>query len=129
MAIRLSNLLVIYFCMGAVVWGGGAINWDQTGLSQYFLEDATDNSPVEVNDSVQSEVEGIKGPSLLAQVGAFGGPLVLIWDFLIKLVAVMFWPVTMSVSFNAPPEVVVLLGGGVSVMFVAAFLVFVRRSA
>lgn len=123
---RFRQIILAYFIIGAVMYGGGGINWDDAGLGQWFI--SNDDSGVGVEDNPTSELEGLGG-AIQSVVDAFGGPLILIWNTIVGFVGYLHWPVVVLESNNAPPRLVILLGGGLVVGFYMSLIGLVRSSA
>lgn len=122
---RFQNIILAYFVIGAVMSGGGAINWNNAGLANWFIHN--DNGNVSVTNQTTTTLIGHKtssgertggiGSVITGLINAFGGPLILIWNLGVTFVAYLHWPVVVLATNNAPPKVTILLGGG----FVAGF--------
>jgi len=122
---RFGEILLAYFVIGAVMWGGGAIQWDQSGVGGLIFDDAADG---EVNRDTGEQLERSAGPIENA-ITSFGAPLLAIWNVVVKIIGYLFWPITVLQSNNAPPRVVVLLGGSFTMVFLGAVIRLIRRSA
>lgn len=124
---RFGNVILGYFVIGALMWGGGVIAWDDAGVAQMFVDDPTNPEP---NEERQQDVQGIDG-RISQIVGSFASALGLfaVWNILVKFVAYLFWPITVLNSVAAPPRIVVLLGGALTTMFHLALLRAVRGSS
>ena len=122
---RFSSILIVYFLLGAVMWGGGALDWSEAGVGQYIIDDpATDT----VSQNASDDLESLGGP-IQNVTGTLGGGLIAIWNLMAKFLAYLFWPVTALQAAGAPSRVVVTAGGGVSMAFIAAFIRTIRGSA
>lgn len=122
---RFGNILLVYFVIGAVMWGGGAIIWSETGLNTLIVEDPQTG---EVNENTSSQLEDAGGP-IREAAQAFGGPVLAIWNIVVQFVGYLFWPIATLQSVGAPPRLVVLLGGAPSVAFLGAVVRLIRNSA
>lgn len=125
---RLSNVLMLYFLLGVILWGGGAIQWDNSGVGQLIVE-VDDQGDARVNSSTSGDLNQLGGPIQEAASTVSGGGLIAIWNFLIKFLGFMFWPITTLQGWNSPTEAVVLLGGAPSFALLAATLRAVRSEA
>ena len=123
---RFAAVLLAYFVTGAVMWGGGAIVWDDTGVGGLIIKSAADD--VEVNENTSQQLERSGGP-IREAAATLGGPILAIWNFIVKFIGYMFWPVTVLQSVSAPPRIIVLGGGSLSVMFLGSVIRLIRRSA
>lgn len=126
MPIRASNIVVVYFVIGAVMFGGGAITFDDSGVTQFFLEE--DDDELTPDNQTSSNLQGLSGTitNLISQVG---GPALLVWNLITGIAVFLNWPIVVLVENNAPPSIVLLLGGAPTVMFYMALIRLVRTSA
>lgn len=123
---RFSSVVMAYFIIGAVMWGGGVIGWGDTGVAGVLIEDPESG---DVNEETAEEIEQLGGPIEQLLDSVAGGGLVAVWIFLKNLIGFMFWPIDTLYRVNAPIEAVVLLGGGVTMAFYASLLRIIRGTA
>jgi len=128
---QISHIILAYFVIGAVMFGGGAVNFDQAGVANFFLhkDSATANvQPAGGNESPAGRLTGIGGaiPELAA---LFGGSIIFAWNLFVGLIAYLNWPIILFLSVDAPMSVVMLAGGTPVVMFYMGVLKLVRISA
>lgn len=123
---KLSQVLIAYFMIGALMWGGGVIDWQDAGVTSLVVEEPGNNS-VQANSSTGEEVQGLDDP--LRSSDSDVGLLTALLGLVVKLAGYLFWPVTVLASVEAPSEIVVLAGGGMSVAFLGALMRFVSRQA
>jgi hypothetical protein len=126
MAVVFTRIILIYFVLGAVMFGGGAVSYDDTGVTQWFIEDSGQN--VEASDNANENLSGLAG-AITSLVGQVGGVVVLVWNLVVALVSFFNWPIVVCVENGVPPSVTVLLGGSPTVMFYGALVTLVRSSA
>lgn len=126
MAIRSTNIVIIYFVIGAVMFGGGAVSWDNSGPTQHFVDMGPDS--VSPNEDVQDDLEGV-GSAITNLIGSFGGPVLLVWNLFFGLVSFIHWPLFVFSDVGAPVEITVLLGGTLTAMFYMAVIRLVKSSA
>lgn len=127
MVVRASNIVLTYFVIGAVMFGGGGVTFDDSGLTQFFVsQDAAGG--VQPDDQPENRLDGVSGV-ITNLVGAFGGPAILVWNLFVGLVAYVHWPLTVLIEHAAPPRVTLLLGGTLQVAFYMATIRLVRASA
>lgn len=124
---RFGNILLAYFVIGAIMWGGGLVSWDKAGVGHLIVKNPS-NGDVQVNNNTSEQLGKLGGPIQTA-VGEFGGGLIAIWSILKSLIGYLFWPIIVLKVVNAPPRVIVLGGGIYVVAFFSAALRLVRRSA
>lgn len=121
------NIIVLYFIVGAVMWAGGAINWNNAGVGQFIIT-ANDNSVAQNGNATQDLTE-IGGPIEEAASNVDGLGLLAVWNLIVGLLGYLTWPITVLQSRSAPIEIVVLLGGTLQMTFFVAVIGLVRRSA
>ncbi|RDZ99259.1 hypothetical protein DEQ92_20940 [Haloferax sp. Atlit-6N] len=126
MAIRFSRIVLLYFVLGAVMFGGGAVSYDDSGVTKYFIDQ--DGDDVEAGEQPSSNLQGVAG-AITSLVGQVGGATVLVWNLAVGVVSFLNWPVVVFIENGAPPTVTVLLGGAPTVMFYGSLVTLVRSSA
>lgn len=120
-----KKIILAYFVIGAVMYGGGAIVMDDSGLTQWFID--TDGDQVGVEDQSTEKLEGVGG-AIKSVVDAFGGPLVLVWNTVVDFIGFMHWPVVVLASNNAPPKFTILFGGSLTAAFYVSIIGLVMSS-
>lgn len=125
---RFGEILLAYFMIGAVLWGGGVIQWEKAGVGVLIIDQPGDGD-VDVNEETGETLEDAGGP--IQQVGSQfeGTGLVAVWNIIVPFLGYLFWPITVLIAVNAPPRVIVVLGGGVTMGFLGAVIKLVRTSA
>jgi len=123
--VRFANIVIGYFIIAAVMWGGGAIDWDNSGVGSILIDNPDKG---EVNRDVTENLNQSTGPIQQASQ-AVGGGLIAVWNITIKIIGVMFWPILTLTSVSAPPSVVVLLGGTPTAGFYVSLIRVIRGSA
>lgn len=126
MPIRTSDIIIIYFVIGALLFGGGVVTWDDSGPTQFFVE--MDGGDVDASSGPQENLSGVSG-AITSLVGSVGGPVILVWNLFSGLVAFLNWPLFVLGDAGAPPRVTLLLGGTLTVMFYMSAIRLVRSSA
>jgi hypothetical protein len=125
--VRFTNILIVYFVIGAMMWGGGAINWQESGVGGLIVQSTGDD--VEINEQTADELQQRGGP-IQEAAGALGAsPILAVWNLLVGLIGYLFWPITTLQGVGAPPRIVVLAGGTPVVAFYAGVLRLIRTSA
>ena len=127
MPLRASHIIMIYFIMGATMFGGGAVSYDNSGVTQFFVKQDGDGG-VSPADGPESKLTGVSSV-ITNLIGAFGGPAILVWNLFVGLLAWMHWPVVVLIENAAPPRVTILLGGTLVVAFYMATIRLVKSSA
>ncbi|WP_148414940.1 hypothetical protein [Haloferax sp. KTX1] len=125
---RFSNILLVYFVMGAMMFGGGVVAWQDSGIVGVFIDYAP-GEQVEVNRETADNLEGLGGPIQEAAESIGGGGLIAAWNILANLIGFLFWPITTLLSVNAPLEVVLIFGGIPTVAFFGSVLRLIRTSS
>lgn len=125
---RFSNILLIYFVMGAMMYGGGVVTWQESGVVSVFI-DYSPGEQVEVNKETANDLEGLGGPIQEAAESIGGGGLIAAWNILSNIIGFLFWPITTLLSLNAPLEVVLIFGGIPTVAFFGSVLRLIRTSS
>jgi hypothetical protein len=124
---QFNRLLLAYFMIGAVMWGGGAIDYGSAGVSQMFVEQNATTGEYVINEETRVNLQNSGGPIQTAASGLAGG-LIAIWNLIVTALGFLFWPITTLQGVNAPPRVVVLLGGAPTVAFWGSIiLLFANR--
>ena len=123
--VRFANIVIGYFIIGAVMWGGGALVWSDAGVGTLFI-----NNPQtgDINENTTEQLKETGGPIQQAANAATGG-LIAVWNLMVQLIGFLFWPIQTLADSNAPPQIVVLFGGTPTVAFVGAVIRVVRGSA
>lgn len=125
---RFGHILVAYFLIGAVMWGGGVIGFEQIGVGGLFLDQGPTGDGLVVNETQVDEFESVGGVAATASQ-LFGGGLLAALQFILGILAFMFWPVVTLMRVGAPPQVTAVAGGALLMAFVAGFLRVLRQSA
>jgi len=120
--VRASDVLLGYFVIGAVMWGGGAISFDDAGVVGAVVDD---DGGLSVDDGLGNELSEQSG--IIRSLASLAvGSLV----FVINLISIFFtylnWPIWVLVTNNAPPVITVLLGGSFTAAFYLSMLSIVR---
>lgn len=123
--VRFSHVMIAFYLMGAMMWAGGAIPWDEAGLGQLLIEQP---STAELNENTSDQLENSRGPVQEAVGSLGGGALLAVWNMLVKIIGYLFWPITVLVNNNAPARVWVPLGGAPTIAFYGALIRLIRTS-
>lgn len=123
---QFTRIIVLYFVLGALMFGGGAVSWDNSGPTQYFV--SQDQTGVSADSQPREQLGGVAG-AITSLLGQFGAPLILVWNLVVGLVSFLNWPIFVLVENSAPPRVTVLLGGALTVMFYGSLVRLVKSSA
>lgn len=123
--VRFAEIVLVYFIVGAVLWTGGALDYEQNGLVGEFVEPTGQGDVATNNDTVQ-QLEQAGGPIRQALSTVGGGALLAVYDIVAGILSVVYWPVTALVVMSAPVHITVAVGGGMSVAFVMGFVRLIR---
>lgn len=124
--VQFSDIIIIYFVIGASLWGVGLIEWDNSGLGGILIEAPGDG---DVNEQTSSDLENLGGPIQEAANSLGAGALLAVWNILVKFLGFLFYPIVTLQGLNAPPRAVVLLGGTTTMAFLGSVIKLVRTSA
>jgi hypothetical protein len=123
---QFTRMIVVYFVLGALMFGGGAVTWDDSGPTKYFI--SQDATGVSADEQTRQNLGGVAG-AITSLVGQVGAPLILVWNLIVGLVSFLNWPIFVLAENSVPPRVTILLGGTLTVMFYGSIARLIRRSA
>jgi hypothetical protein len=126
--VRFSNIVLAYFVIGVVMFGGGAVQWDNSGVAQFFVEQDQQTGEFQGSENLDSKKDQA-GSALGSVANAVAGPILVVWNLAVGLFAALHWPVVVLNSNNAPPIMVLGLGGPFVAAFYLSFIRLIRRSA
>lgn len=116
--VRYEDVILAYFIIGVIMWGGGAIDYGETGLvGQFISSTGGGGDPVEVNEEAAQQLEQSGGPIQEAAQQIGGSALLAVWNLIAGTIGYLFWPVGVLVGSNAPPQASILFGGSLTVAF------------
>jgi len=132
---RFSHIAVIYFLMGVIVFGSGAVPPgqmgvdEQLGIATMFIDvdgaDVTANeTSVGGTEEQNGMLDNLIGPVKNALNTITGGALLAVWGPISKLTGFYAWPVTVANSIGAPLFVKMLSGVLVASFSFGVFRVF-----
>lgn len=122
---RFSHIVLAYFVMATVLWGGGAIAWSETGVAPLIIDDPQTG---EINEQTANQLEQTGGPIQEAAGAVSGTGLLAAWNLLVKFISSLFWPVVTLQGLGSPPRVWVTLGGIPTFAFFASLITLIRSS-
>ncbi|QLD84607.1 hypothetical protein HWV23_02690 [Natronomonas halophila] len=125
---RFSNVIMAYFVIGAVMWGGGAIAWTDAGVAELFV-DNPDGDEASANSETAQALEEISGPIKQAASTIGGAGLLAVLGLLTSLFGYLFWPLTTLIGLGAPLEISLLFGGSLTCAFYVSLIRVIRGSA
>jgi len=124
---RFSHVAVVYFMMGIIVVGTGAVPYAELGIAEVFID--VQGQDVAVNDtSITGNGDGggmitnLIGPVKNALNTITGGALLAIWGPISKMSGAYAWPLVTANHLGAP-QIVVMFSG----VLVASFTFGVLR--
>ena len=92
---QFTRIIVLYFVLGALMFGGGAVSWDNSGPTKFFV--SQDQTGVSADSQPRQQLDGVAG-AITSLVGQFGAPLILVWNLVVGLVSFLNWPVFVMVT-------------------------------
>lgn len=110
---QFQKIVLAYFVIAVVMWSGGAINWEQAGVAQYFFDV---NGGVVPSGKLEANLDGIE-TAIQSVINMAIGGLQIFWNLIVGIVSFIHWPVVVLAGANAPPRITVLVGGGFVVVF------------
>lgn len=122
-----SNIILAYFVIGVVMFGGGAINYQNAGVATFFVDQQASGGFGPAQES-QQDIESIGG-AITDLIGQAFGAIALVYNLILGLLIYLHWPVFVLSSNNAPPMATVLLGGSFTVAFYMSVVRLVTASA
>lgn len=120
---KFSNIILAYFMIGAVLWGGGVIGWDNSGVVGVVVDDPASG---QVDSETAGNVENSQNIFQQAAKATGGGALLAAVNVIGSFLEFVGWPLAVLYRLQAPIEVQVLLGGGLTTAFIAAFARYAR---
>lgn len=115
-----QSVALAYFVIGAVMFGGGAVDFEEAGVTQFFLDQNEQGfAPAEAElgqKSPQSAIQGVVG-AILGIIDAITGGIVLVFNLAVSLLGYLNWPITVLLAANAPPSAVLVVGGTFTASF------------
>ena len=117
-------MVFTYFVLGAMSWGAGLVDRDGAGMVNTFFHIQDGN--VQTVDGVTTMLTSLgSGLSDFEPAALALGSVVLILGIIRDIAFYLFWPVVTLQTLQAPPEIVLLLGGSlVATFFLATVRVF-----
>lgn len=116
---QFGHIVVIYFLMGVIIWGGGVVDFTQTGLVGTFVEFDETSGEVEANESSivapgeqdnSGILENLLGPVKEALDTVAGGGVISAFQAIDRFLGFFAWPITTTKAIGAPQEAVALSG-------------------
>lgn len=125
--VNFGRVIMAYFVIGMVMFGGGAVGFQGTGVGKFFV-DTNSAGQVTPADGPSSNANGI-GAQLGNLVDSFIGGILVVWNLAVGLIGFLNWPIIVLTKVNAPPIAVMLLGGTFTVAFYVSIIKLIRSSA
>lgn len=123
---RIGNIVFAYFIIGTMMWGGGALTFEEAGVITAVV--TNDQGQIDPAGELAAEID--KQNSVIGGViSAFGAGLLIVWNLIFILLKFIHWPVVTLAQNHAPPELTALLGGGMTLSFYLAVATLVSRSS
>lgn len=113
--VSFSNILVAYFLIGSVMVGGGAIDFQESGVTGFFIDETAQGGFTTSENATQNFQEA---DNIVEKViKQLTGTVALVWSLIQSVLTFINWPVAVLNSVNAPPIAVVGLGGSLTAAF------------
>lgn len=125
--VSFSDIILVYLVIGIVMFGGGAIDWDNAGVAKFFVDNPNDGD-ITVKENATEKTQGVGG-AIKSIVDQLAGPIVIVWNLAVALISFMNWPIIVLLSQNAPPVMVLMLGVPFNAAFYLSLIRLVRTSA
>jgi hypothetical protein len=123
---RFTRVILLYFVLGAVMFGGGAIDYEDAGVAQFFVQH--DRGSFAPSEQTNNELEGLGG-AISQLVGEFIGGVQLVFNLAVGLFGFLNWPLVVLLGVSAPPMAVLLIGGTFTASFYLSVITLMRSSA
>jgi len=123
---KFSSIILAYFIIGAVMFGGGAITYQESGVASFFVEQ--DGGGFGPGQEAEDKLGGI-GIAISNLLEEFIGGIQLVYNLIVGLLGFINWPIIVLVQTNAPPVAVLLIGGSFTVAFYGSVISLIRGSA
>lgn len=123
---RMGNLVLAYFVIGAMMWGGGVLTFEEAGVITAVV--TTDDGRVAPAEAFANRIDQ-QNSIIGGVVSAFGGGLLIVWNLVKIIFDFIHWPIITLSENHAPPALTVLLGGGMTLSFYIAIAILVSRSS
>lgn len=117
--VQAGDVIMAYFVIGAVMWGGGALAFDDAGVMSIFVD--SDDGDIAADGGAVDDLQEQQG--IIQQTAALAvGGLVFVMNLLADIISFMNWPLVVFLQNNAPPTLTVLLGGSFTAGFYLSML-------
>jgi len=129
---QLSDVVLVYFVIGAVMVGGGAVDLGGTGgqgagIVGFFVEEDA-SGDLQPSNETTSQIDNTGG-AISTVVNLAVGAALLVWNLASGLFNFINWPILVLLQHNAPPMAVLLIGGSFTAAFYMAVIGLLWRSA
>jgi hypothetical protein len=126
---RLGAMIMAYFMIGALLFVGGAVPAEETGLVTTFVDfDDQGVNEEEVSAGEGGMLSNLVGPVENALNTVAGGGLIAALNKLDSFLGFVAWPWTVMSYWNAPFAVRILVAGPLTVAFTIGGLRVLRSS-
>lgn len=129
---QLSDVILVYFVIGAVMVGGGAVDVGASGgqgpgIVGFFVEEDADGE-IQPGQNATGNIDDAGG-AISSIVNLAVGAIVLVWNLASSLFSFINWPILVLWQNNAPPMATLLLGGSFTAAFYMAVIGLLWRSS
>lgn len=106
--VRFADIVLTYMVIGAVMFVGGAIPFQDVGALQFFVND-TSGDDVNINETAAQNLDESTGVGT-GVIGQVGGFLALVVGVIGALFGYLNWPITVLLLHDAPPQIILVVG-------------------
>lgn len=129
---QLSDVVLIYFVIGAVMAGAGHVDIGASGgqgagIAGFFVEE-DGNGDLQPRQNTSDNLDK-SGGAIASIVSLAVGAIVLVWNLASSLFTFINWPIFVLLQKNAPPMAVLVLGGSFTAAFYMAVIGLVWRAS
>lgn len=125
---NIENMFIIYFMIGLVLFAGGAIDFNEFDVANAYVEN--EDGGLSVRENVTQSLGNINPQEtsnpIFETAYSLISPLVLAWSLFSPILSVVFFPLNVMLSVNAPLVLVLGLGLLPTMLFIIAAADWVR---
>lgn len=124
--VNFGKMVLLYFVVGAVMVGGGAIQMENAGMVGEVV--SADNSGYSLADEIGDNLSA-SGSAISEVAQLMGGVLVILLNLITLFLGYLNWPLIVLQTNNAPPSIVLLVGGSLTAAFYVSVAKFLSRAS
>lgn len=123
---RFTNIIMAYLVIGIVMFGGGAVDFEDSGVTTFFVDQS--GSDIEPDQEATNKSQNVGG-AIKSVIDKLVGPIVIVWNLAVSFISYLNWPVIVLMSADAPPVMTLLLGVPLTAGFYLSLIRLVKTSA